>query len=249
MGKVYLVGAGPGAADLLTWRAVKLLQQADCVFFDALVGPEILELAAQAKRVPVGKRCGQRSTAQQFINKQLVEAAQRYRLVVRLKGGDPMLFGRAQEELDALNQANIPVEVVPGISAAFGAAAALQQSLTQRGISRNVTFLTPSTGEGQATTQWRKAAAAADTAVIYMGGQQLPSIQQGLLEEGVRADCPVVLIENASLPTQRIMATRLGQLGGFLPLLGNGPVLIMLGEVCEATLSRLTNTPPQSAAA
>lgn len=240
MGKVYLVGAGPGAADLLTWRAVKLLQQADCVLYDALVGPDILALAERAHCVPVGKRCGQRSTAQHFINKQLVEAAQRYPIVVRLKGGDPMLFGRAQEELDALRQAKVEVEVVPGISAAFGAAAALQQSLTQRGVSRNVIFLTPSTGQGESPTQWRQAAAAADTAVIYMGGQQLALIQQGLLEEGVSAQRPVILIENASLPNQRVLACRLGQLGCLSPQLGSGPVLIVLGEVCEATLATLT---------
>ena len=135
--KVYLVGAGPGAADLLTLRAVRILERADIVFHDALVSEEIIELAAKAQKVPVGKRCGRHSTAQRFINKRLVDAAATHAVVVRLKGGDPMLFGRAQEEIDALVSAGIACEVIPGVTSALAASAELSISLTRRGISRS----------------------------------------------------------------------------------------------------------------
>ena len=118
LGKVHLVGAGPGAADLITVRGAKLLEQADIVFHDALVEPEMLDLCPQAIKVPVGKRCGKLSSAQHFINKRLVDAAKQYKTIVRLKGGDPMLFGRADEEIQSLSKAGVEVEVVPGITAA-----------------------------------------------------------------------------------------------------------------------------------
>ncbi len=159
--KVYLVGAGPGAADLITVRGAKLLAQADIVFHDALVDPEMLLLCPQAQLVAVGKRCGKLSSAQQFINKRLVDAAQKYQIIVRLKGGDPMLFGRADEEIQALKAAGIAVEVVPGVTAALASAASIQQSLTLRGISRSVAFVTlaqatenaPTANSKQPTTQ------------------------------------------------------------------------------------------------
>src|SRR5712671_6804214 len=131
-GTVYLVGAGPGAPDLLTVRAARLLGEADIVFHDALVPQGILSLV-KGEKVAVGKRCGRHSTAQRFINKRLADAARRYRVVVRLKGGDPMLFGRAHEEIAYLDAENIPVEVVPGVTAALAASAELRISLTQRG--------------------------------------------------------------------------------------------------------------------
>src|SRR5437868_8814940 len=124
-GTVYLVGAGPGAPDLLTLRAARLLEAADIVFHDALVHPDTLALAARAIKIAVGKRCGRHSTAQRFINKRLVDAAREHRVVVRLKGGDPMLFGRAQEEIAALEAAAVPYAVVPGVTAALAAAAQL----------------------------------------------------------------------------------------------------------------------------
>ena len=130
LGKVYLVGAGPGAVDLITVRGAKLLGQADIVFYDALVHPEMLTLCPQAIQVEVGKRCGKLSSAQQFINKRLVDAAQKHQVIVRLKGGDPMLFGRADEEIQSLMDAGITIEVVPGITAALAGAASIQQSLT-----------------------------------------------------------------------------------------------------------------------
>jgi uroporphyrin-III C-methyltransferase len=150
MGKVYLVGAGPGAPDLLTLRAARILERADIVFHDALVHPDVLALAcASAAVVAVGKRCSQISTDQRFINRNLVEAAQRHEVVVRLKGGDPMLFGRAQEEIDALQASGIEYEVVPGVTAALGASAELGISLTRRGVSRSVVFATPRIGKDQ----------------------------------------------------------------------------------------------------
>src|SRR5436190_10519050 len=142
MGKVYLVGAGPGAADLLTLRAARLLATADVVFYDALVPQEILALATRAKRIAVGKRAGCLSTDQRFINRALVEAGLRHDCVVRLKGGDPMLFGRAQEEIEALAAAAVPVEVIPGVTSALAVSASLGTSLTRRGLSRSVIFAT-----------------------------------------------------------------------------------------------------------
>src|SRR5215831_7455163 len=141
MGKVYLVGAGPGAPDLLTLRAARLLEAADIVLHDALVHPETLALARRARFIDVGKRYGKVSTEQRFINRALIEAARTHDIVVRLKGGDPMLFGRAQEEIDALEAAGIECEVVPGVTAALAAAATLRTSLTRRGIARTVAQL------------------------------------------------------------------------------------------------------------
>ena len=146
LGKVFLVGAGPGAADLITMRGANLLSKADIVFHDALVDPAMLELCPQAIKEPVGKRCGKLSSAQHFINKRLIDAAQKYQTIVRLKGGDPMMFGRADEEIQALKKRQIEVEVVPGITAALAGAAMIQQSLTLRGVSRSVAFVTLAQG-------------------------------------------------------------------------------------------------------
>ncbi len=153
-GTVHLVGAGPGAPDLITLRAARLLARADIVFYDALVHPETLALAERAEKIAVGKRCGKHSTLQRFINKRLIDAALKHAVVVRLKGGDPMLFGRAQEEIDALHAAGIRCEVVPGVTAALAASAELQISLTRRGVSRNVTFVTPRVGAGEDASDW-----------------------------------------------------------------------------------------------
>src|SRR5207253_7660525 len=131
-GVVYLIGAGPGAPDLLTLRAAKLLEKADIVFHDALVHPDTIALAVRAEKIAVGKRCGKHSTVQKFINKRLVDAALTHTVVVRLKGGDPLLFGRAQEEIAALEAAGIRYEVVPGVTAALAACAKLRIALTQR---------------------------------------------------------------------------------------------------------------------
>jgi uroporphyrin-III C-methyltransferase len=228
-GTVYLVGAGPGAPDLLTLRAARLLQQADIVFHDALVHPDTVALAGSAYKVAVGKRCGKHSTAQQFINKRLVDAARKHAVVVRLKGGDPMLFGRAQEEIAALEAEGVRCEVVPGITAALAAAAELKTSLTQRGVARSVTFATPRVGAGEAASDWADGLKAADAGAIYMGVGEAAAIAERLLAAGKRPGSPVAVVENASLPGQRIRYTTLAA----LPLLGKaeitGPAVILLG--------------------
>ena len=233
MGKVYLIGAGPGAADLITLRGARLLAQADVVFHDALVQPELLALAPQAQLVAVGKRCRQLSTDQRFINRALVEAAQRHAVVVRLKGGDAMLFGRAQEEISALREAGIEYEIVPGVTSALAAAADLGLSLTQRGISRNVVFVTPRVGESEVASDWTKAVLAADTAVLYMASGQAEEIAAALMVQGLPGSTPAALISNASLPHMKKILTTLAQLPQVARDVGS-PALIMLGEVLRA---------------
>lgn len=229
LGKVYLIGAGPGAQDLITLRGARLLAAADVVLHDALVTPEMLALCPQAEKIAVGKRCGQLSTAQQFINKQLVDNARKHALVVRLKGGDPMLFGRADEELRALEEAGIEVEVVPGITTALAAAAATRQPLTKRGISRSVAFFTSSTApelDGLVTVP------NTDTLVQYMGGREAIATALGLLAQGRAAGTPVVVIENVSRPDQRVLRLTLSDLARGLEA-ANGPVLVMIGNALE----------------
>lgn len=225
-GKVYLIGAGPGAQDLMTLRGARLLAQAGVVLHDALVTPEMLELCPQAEKILVGKRCGQLSTAQAFINKQMVDNARKHAVVVRLKGGDPMMFGRADEELRALEQAGIEVEVVPGITTALAAAAATKQPLTKRGVSRSVAFFTSSTAPEHAG---QAAIPDSDTLVQYMGGREATITAQRMLDQGRRADTPVVVIENCSRPDQRVFRLTLATLAHGLGQ-AHGPVLVMLGE-------------------
>ena len=233
MGKVYLVGAGPGAADLLTVRAVRVLARADIVFHDALVEDEVLDLAPQAERIAVGKRCGAYATSQRFINKRLVDAAARHTVVVRLKGGDPMLFGRAQEEIDALTAAGVDVEVVPGVTAALAAAADLNVSLTRRGVARSVALVTPRVGEGESPHVWARAAASADTAVVYMGAGEADAVVAALAAHGTDGATPVVLVENAGRPTVAHAAGRLADLPALAARRGGGPAVIVVGEVAR----------------
>jgi uroporphyrin-III C-methyltransferase len=233
MAKVYLVGAGPGAPDLLTLRAARVIEKADIVFFDALVHPETVALAVNAKKVAVGKRAGQVSTDQRFINRQLVEAGRHYQNVVRLKGGDPMMFGRAQEELDALKEAGIDVEVVPGITAALAASASLGVSLTRRGVARTVSFVTPRIGPNEVESDWLSSAAAADSTVLYMAAGQAPQIATSLISAGKAINTPVAIVENASLPDeQRIFTTLAGLTASTLKLAG--PAVLCVGDVFAA---------------
>jgi uroporphyrin-III C-methyltransferase len=237
-GKVYLVGAGPGAADLITVRGAKLLGKADIVFHDALVEPEMLALCPQAILVPVGKRCGKLSSAQHFINKRLVDAAYKYQTIVRLKGGDPMLFGRADEELSSLKDAGIEVEVVPGITAALAGAASIGQSLTLRGVSRSVAFVTlaqatenPGYGEPLANPL-------ADTLVYYMGRKDASRIAQQLIEQSPNHgfNTPVQILEAVSTPRERQWGSTLSELAAgkadqWFDL--SSPALIMIGEALK----------------
>ncbi|QKM64070.1 uroporphyrinogen-III C-methyltransferase [Polynucleobacter tropicus] len=242
-GKVYLVGAGPGAVDLITVRGAKLLAQADIVFYDALVDPEMLELCPQAEKVAVGKRCGKLSSAQQFINKRLVDAAQKYQIIVRLKGGDPMMFGRADEEIQTLKNRQIEVEVVPGITAALAGAASIQQSLTLRGVSRSVAFITLAQGTNHSHANEDKApqpiaSPSADTLVYYMGRKDAAKIAQQLIQQsdhgGVhKQDTPVHILEAVSTAHERLWSSTLEQLAsgkadGWFN--SNSPALIMVGE-------------------
>jgi len=225
-GKVYLIGAGPGAQDLITLRGARLLAQADIVLYDALVTPEMLALCPQAEKILVGKRSGQRSVAQQVINQQLIECAQRAKLVVRLKGGDPMIFGRADEELRALEEAGIEVDIVPGITTALAAAAATKQPLTKRGVARSVAFFTSSTAPEHSD---HDAIPETDTLVQYMGGREAISTAERLLKHGHQPDTPVVVIENVSRADQKIHRMNVAQLAQGLGT-PHGPVLVMIGE-------------------
>ena len=242
LGKVYLVGAGPGATDLITLRGAKLLEQADIVFHDALVESDMLSLCPQAIKVAVGKRCGKLSSAQQFINKRLVDAAKQHQVIVRLKGGDPMLFGRADEEIQALKTAGIEVEVVPGITAALAGAASFQQSLTLRGISRSVAFITLAQATNNTNSQEHGqensqpiSNPSADTLVYYMGRKDAAKIAQQLIEQSPNqtADTPVQILEAVSTARERLWSSTLGELA-----LGkadtwfdsSSPALIMVGQ-------------------
>lgn len=235
-GKVFLVGAGPGARDLITLRGAEILKRADIVFHDALVHPELLALAARAEKIAVGKRCGKFATAQQFINKRLVDAAKKHCVVVRLKGGDPMLFGRAQEEIAALEAAGVPYEIVPGVTSALAAAAEAGVSLTQRGVARSVAFVTPRVGEGQASSTWANSAASADTAVIYMGSGQAAEVAAALIAAGAGRDTPVLVVENATLPQARRIALTLEELPQIAFYGLTGPTLIMVGRAFSVAL-------------
>ena len=231
MGKVYLVGAGPGAADLITLRGAELLRRADVVFHDALVQPELLALARDAKRIAVGKRCSRISTDQRFINRNLIDAARKHEVVVRLKGGDPMLFGRAYEEIDALEAAGVPYEIVPGVTSGLAASAEIAVSLTRRGASRSVVFATPRIGEGEDVSDWAPAVAAADTAVLYMALGRAAEVAAILESHGMAPTAPVILVENASLPDSRHLGTTLRGLQNGVASTMMTPALMLLGEV------------------
>ena len=240
-GKVYLVGAGPGAADLITVRGAKLLARADIVFHDALVEPEMLALCPQAITVSVGKRCGKLSLAQQFINKRLVDAAKKYSTVVRLKGGDPMLFGRADEEIQALDHADIEIEVVPGITAALAGAASLQQSLTLRGVSRSVAFVTLAQATNNTPTNPTHGPLknpSADTLVYYMGRKDAGKIAKQLMTNSPNLDgaTPVHILEAVSTSRERHWSSTLEDLTQGAAdqwFDSESPALIMVGQALQ----------------
>jgi uroporphyrin-III C-methyltransferase len=239
-GTVYLVGAGPGAVDLLTLRAARLLAEADVVLHDALVSADALALARKAKLYNVGKRAPRPSVDQRFNSRLLVRMGQRHAIVVRLKGGDPHLFGRATEEIEACRAAGVPVVTVPGISAGFAAASALGASLTSRGVSRSVTFVTPSLARGGADNDhWARAAATAETAVIYMGATYAERVREMLLARGLAPSRPVALIESASCPEERVLRGVLGDLPALAALLGDGPALMVVGEAAASARGAL----------
>jgi uroporphyrin-III C-methyltransferase/precorrin-2 dehydrogenase/sirohydrochlorin ferrochelatase len=231
-GEVYLIGAGPGDPDLLTLRALQLLQQSDVVLYDRLVSAAVLErVRRDAERIYVGKESGRHRVTQQRIHALLLEHAGRGLRVARLKGGDPFIFGRGGEEIDALVAAGIPVIVVPGITAALGAAASAGLPLTQRGLAQSVTFVTAQ-GDGAESLDWRALAAPGQTVVFYMGISQLPRIVGNLLAHAAPASRPVALVERATLPDQRVLAATLRDVVGRAQAAGvAAPALLVVGEV------------------
>ena len=238
-GEVYLIGAGPGDPDLLTLRALQLLQQADVVLYDRLVSEAVLARARRdAVRIFVGKEPGQHGRTQERIHALMLEHAQRGQRVARLKGGDPSVFGRAGEELEALRSAGIPVVIAAGVTAALGAAASARLPLTQRGRSQSVTLVT-ATGEGADRLDWCALAAPLQTIVFYMGIAQLPRIVEQLIAHGAPPQRWAAIVERATLPQQRIVAARLDEIVERAQQQAIGtPALLIVGDVAEHACER-----------
>jgi len=244
-GRVVLVGAGPGSVELLTLKAARLIAEADWLVHDALVQPEVLALAVRAEVISVGKRAGRRSTRQHDINRTLIDCARNGGLVVRLKGGDPLMFARAQEELEALGEAGIAVEVVPGITTAQAAHAALAAPMTERGRRRSMVFATPQVqapasgpcGEaaaGGGGVQWARTLVNAGGGALYMASSVAVRVRATLLSLGMPADTPATWVVNVSLPGQAVLATTVGELGP-LPQEHTGqPALLLVGTAVPA---------------
>ena len=230
-GRIALVGAGPGDPELLTMKARRLIHEADVVVYDRLVGSEVLELARrEAKFISAGKKGFGPAVSQQEINAQLIREATAGYLVVRLKGGDPSLFGRLDEELEAAANAGITTEVVPGITAASAAAATLQVSLTRRHRNSSTTFLTAHDAEGFAEHEWQQLARSGQSLAVYMGRKTATFLQGRLLMHGADRHLPATCIENVSLPTQRAFVSDLGHFAEQLDAQGfDGPLIILVG--------------------
>lgn len=233
-GEVWLIGAGPGDPELLTLRAFQLLQRCDVVLYDRLVPDSILAcVRREAERIFVGKESGHHRTTQQHIHELLLEHAAQGRRVARLKGGDPFVFGRGGEEIGVLLRAGVPVTVVPGVTAALGAAAAAVIPLTHRGLAHAVVFVT-AMGEAAAALDWTALAAPLQTAVFYMGVAQLPHIVERLRAHGAPADRPVAIVERATLPGQRVVAGELATIVARASAAAvAAPALLIVGEVAR----------------
>jgi uroporphyrin-III C-methyltransferase/precorrin-2 dehydrogenase/sirohydrochlorin ferrochelatase len=231
LGRVSLVGAGPGDPELLTLKAQRKLQEADVIVHDRLIGPGILELARRdAIRIPVGKMPFAPSPKQSEINTILIREAKAGRHVVRLKGGDPYVFGRGGEEQAALAAEGIPVDVVPGITAALGCAAAIGLPLTQRGQNRSITLLTGASEDGLAQHDWAALAKPGQAFAIYMGVNAAGDISAQLLDAGIDHKTPVTVVENGTLANERVMMCSIGSLWETLALNGvEGPAIIYVG--------------------
>ncbi|PHP66820.1 uroporphyrinogen-III C-methyltransferase [Zhengella mangrovi] len=238
LGRVTLVGAGPGDPDLLTVKALKALQSADVILFDDLVSDEILALAREtAHRMLVGKRGGRESCRQDDINDMMVRLARSGRHVVRLKGGDPMIFGRAGEEIERLNAEGIPVTVVPGITSALAMASSLGISLTHRDCAQSVRFVTGHSRKGELpdTVDWQCLADPATTTIFYMGGRMAAAISRRLVAAGLSGETPVVMAASVSRPGEARWFGRLADLALGATTLGlEGPVMIGIGQVFAA---------------
>ena len=236
-GKVFLVGAGPGDPDLLTVKAVRVLSSVDVVLHDDLVSTAVLALANQrACIVNVGKRCGRKSISQSGIHQLMIDCARRSLSVARLKSGDPMVFGRAAEEMEALRGANLEFEVVPGITAAFAAAAAIPCSLTDRRAASSITLRSGHHANDSRLEE------AEPTRVVYMPGRDLSSLANEWLAEGLSGHFPCVVISQASQPAQEIVRTRLSELASTRP--GPPPVLVIGGWVLRTADPMIEDVSP-----
>lgn len=231
-GRVRLVGAGPGAADLLTVRALRAVESAQALLYDALVGEEILALApARCLKIQTGKRAGRASMAQEVINRLMLRLARRGLEVVRLKGGDPSIFGRVGEEAGFLRAHGIEVEIVPGVTAACAAAAQFGFPLTHRGEARRVVFTTASLQSGALAADWSAAADPEATVCIYMGGGAAGEVARRLMKAGRSSGTPVSVVESAGrLEARELFDGSLAQLVGADLMSAGGPVLILVGE-------------------
>jgi uroporphyrin-III C-methyltransferase / precorrin-2 dehydrogenase / sirohydrochlorin ferrochelatase len=231
-GRVTLVGAGPGDPDLLTVKALRALQDADVVFYDELVSPEILDRARRdASRIPVGRRVGKPGIGQDAINKLLIEAAKSGQRAVRLKGGDAFVFGRGGEEVEALRQAGIAYSVVPGITAALGAAAQFEVPLTFRNEALRITFLTAHKARDAETVDWSALTDEKMTVVVYMGMTAATSVRAGLLSAGRSPQTPVGVFARATLPDAQAAVGILAELPDLVARIDRGPAILVIGDV------------------
>ncbi len=231
-GHVWLVGAGPGAEDLLTLRAHRVLQNADVIVHDALVPDGVIAMGRRdAERIGVGKRKGCHSRRQEDINALLVSLARQGKRVVRLKSGDPLVFGRAGEEMAALRNAGVGYEVVPGITSALAAAATMELPLTLRGIAASLVFTTGHDMRGQVLPDWARLAVSGATIAVYMGKSVAASIASRLMEAGLAGDTTVAVVENASRADERLLLGTLAELPALEDRSGlNGPVMVIIGD-------------------
>lgn len=228
MGKVYLVGAGPGDPELLTLRAARLLQESDVVLHDALVSAEILAMIGTAKVIDIGKRCGTKLLTQQEINSLLVAYAAQYQIVVRLKGGDPSIFGRAGEEIEALIEADVAYQIVPGVTSASASAAAAGISLTDRRFAASVVIATAHRGVGAEAIAWDKLVASHSTLAIYMPGSDYKLLSKQLCQAGLDPQTSCAVISHAGRPTQQVQWSNLTSIQLLDPL--PAPCLLIVGE-------------------
>lgn len=236
-GSVWLVGAGPGDPDLLTRKAERLIAAADIVFHDALVGPGVLDLIpSTAERIGVGKRSGRHSKDQATIDAMIVQAARTGKRVVRLKGGDPAIFGRATEEVDACRAAGMPVNICPGITAASAAVASAGASLTLRGQARRLTFVTAhAKADAPLDLDWSTLADPDSTLAIYMGRAAAAEIAGRLIAAGRAPETPVLIVVNASLPEERTIRGRLSALAFLVETISDkDPTILMVGEAVRS---------------
>jgi uroporphyrin-III C-methyltransferase len=248
-GKVWLIGAGPGDPELLTLKAVRALAEADVVLLDDLVNREILVHAPQARVIEVGKRGGCKSTPQAFIEKLMVRLARSGKIVARLKGGDPFVFGRGGEEMLALRAAGVSYEVVGGITAGISAAASMGIPVTHRDSSRGVSFITGHTRENGRAVEWAALARSGTTLVIYMGMGKLLEITRQLMAAGMRDDMPAAVVQQGTLASQRELVATLATLADEVVRAGLGsPAIVVIGEVVNlAVLGRQARMLEQAA--